>query len=327
MPGSAAAGSGSPPAGGWRPSAGMSALRLRARMMAAIRRFFDERGVLEVETPALSGAAATDRHLQSLPVRTGGGRRYLHTSPEFPMKRLLAAGSGPIWQSCHVFRDGEAGRRHNPEFSLLEWYRPGFGEADLIAEVAELLTRVGVSGGDYRVLGYREAFVRYASLDPFTAGENELAARIRDRGLGAGAMSRSDSLDLVFSQVVAASLPPGETVFINRFPAEQAALARLCDDDPDCAQRFECFLGPAELANGYVELTDADEQRRRFEADNRARESAGLPRMPVDERLLKALESGLPYCSGVALGLDRLLMLLAGAEDIAEVLAFPWEIA
>lgn len=327
MPGCAAAGSGSPPAGGWRPGAGMVTLRRRARMMAGIRRFFDQRGVLEVETPALSRAAATDRHLHSLAVSTGSGTRYLHTSPEFPMKRLLAAGSGPIWQACHVFRGGEAGRRHNPEFSLLEWYRPGLGEAELIAEVAELLAQVGVPVRGQEILGYREAFQRYAGLDPFTASENELTDCLQGRGLGAGSLSRTDSLDLLFSEVVTASLPTGGVVFINRFPADQAALARLCDDDPACAQRFECFVGPVELANGYVELADADEQRRRFESDNRARESAGLPAMPIDERLLEALGAGLPYCSGVALGLDRLLMLLTGAGDIAEVLAFPWEVA
>lgn len=312
----------------WRPTAALDVLRRRARMMEDIRAYFRERGVLEVETPQLSHAASTEPHLHSLAVRAGGGGElYLHTSPEYPMKRLLAAGSGPIWQACRVFREGEAGRRHNPEFSLLEWYRPGFTLDQLMDEVAGLVRAVGGPAGTAETMTYREAFERHAGLDPFRAAPGELARCAARHGLDApGAdMERSQWQDWLFGALVCPALPAGRPVFITRFPAGQASLARLCDDDPECAERFEFFIGPLELANGYHELADPVEQAARFEADNEARDRAGLPRMPVDRRLLAALAAGLPDCCGVALGLDRLLMALTGADTIGAVMPFPKE--
>lgn len=303
-------------------------LRRRARLMDDVRAFFRARGVIEVETPCLSAAAATDPHLNSLETRLADGRGlYLHTSPEFPMKRLLAAGSGPIWQACRVFRDGEVGRCHNPEFTMLEWYRPGFGSEALMDEIEALVAAVGGPAGPARRLPWREAFREAVGVDPFEADAEALAARGRELGLSAGGLDRGAWLDLLFSEVVCARLPAGEPVFITRFPAEQAALARLCPDDPACADRFEYFIGPLELANGYHELTDAGEQRARFERDLARRREAGQSVPPVDERLLAALDAGMPDASGVALGLDRLLMSLTGASSISEVLAFPADLA
>lgn len=295
-------------------------------MLEDIRAFFSERGVLEVETPYLSTAGATDPHLHSLATRMADGRtRYLHTSPEFPMKRLLAAGSGPIWQACRVFRDGETGRRHNPEFSMLEWYRPGFDAGDLMDEIEALVAATGGPAGPAVRFAWRDAFRDAVGIDPFEADASSLSNAARDHGIHAGEMDRGDWLDLLFSEVVCTGFPPGKPQFITRFPAEQAALARLCPDDPRCAERFEYFVGPVELANGYHELTDAAEQRSRFEADLSRRRASGLPEPPVDERLLAALESGLPDVSGVALGLDRLLMVLTGADTMDQVLPFPVE--
>lgn len=301
-------------------------LKRRARLMDDVRAFFRERGVLEVETPCLSEAGATDPHLHSLSTRTSDGRlRYLHTSPEFPMKRLLAAGSGPIWQACRVFRDGETGRRHNPEFTMLEWYRPGFDAGLLMDEVEALVEAAGGPAGGATRVPWREAFCNATGLDPFEADPTRLAACASRHGVEAAGLERGDWLDLLFSEVVCRALPPGEPLFITRFPAEQAALAKLCADDPRCAERFEFFIGPVEIANGYHELTDAAEQRARFEADLQRRHAAGLPEPVMDERLLAALEAGMPEASGVALGLDRLLMVLTGASTIDQVLAFPLE--
>lgn len=308
----------------WRPTASVEMLRRRARIMADVRAFFAERGVLEVETPYLSHAATTELHLHSLTTRLySGDTLYFHTSPEYPMKRLLAAGSGAIWQACRVFRDREVGRRHNPEFSLLEWYRPGYSLEQLMQEVLDLVRDLGGPATPPEILTYRESFVRCADLDPFEASDAELVERVHREGVDAGGLSRDQCLDLLFGSVVCPSLPEGQPLFITRFPAAQASLARLCPDDPACAERFEFFIGPLELANGFRELGDAEELRERFERDNRSREKAGLPRVPLDKRLLAALEAGLPDCSGVALGLDRLLMALSGAATIDEVVAFP----
>lgn len=312
----------------WRPTASLETLQRRARLMDDVRAFFRERGVLEVETPYLSAGAATDPHLHSLVTRLADDRElYLHTSPEFPMKRLLAAGAGPIWQACRVFRDGEAGRRHNPEFTMLEWYRPGFDSEALMDEIEALIAAVGGPAGPARRVPWRDAFREAVGVDPFAADAESLAARGRELGLHADRMDRHAWLDLMFSEVVCARLPAGRPVFITRFPAEKAALARLCPDDPRCAERFEYFIGPLELANGYHELTDAAEQRARFDRDLAHRRAAGLPEPPPDERLLAALADGMPDACGVALGLDRLLMSVSGAASIDEVLAFPTDLA
>ncbi|HEY9199493.1 MAG TPA: EF-P lysine aminoacylase EpmA, partial [Gammaproteobacteria bacterium] len=313
----------------WQPSATLDVLRLRARMLARIRHFFAARGVLEVETPALSAAAASAPHLASFmagyhgPQAPADGRLYLHTSPEYPMKRLLAAGSGSIYQICRVFRDGEAGARHNPEFTLLEWYRVGFGLDRLIDEVERLLRNVlaGVRTlSAAEQCSYRELFLKYAGVDGLTADAASLRACLerhghrppecmsRDGTPGDGTTDAENNLDdwrdLVLTHVIEPQL--AGLVFVSGYPASQAALARITEDVPPVAARFECYLDGVELANGFHELADADEQLRRFEAENRARIAAGLPQMPIDERLLTALHTGLPDCSGVALGVDRL---------------------
>ncbi|HRD49395.1 MAG: EF-P lysine aminoacylase GenX [Candidatus Competibacter sp.] len=326
----------SPPARNWRPVADSNALRLRAELLAKTRAFFAAREVLEVETPALSAAAITDPHLFSFAAPYSGpglrhGRTlYLHTSPEFPMKRLLAAGSGCIYQIARVFRNGEAGRRHNPEFTLLEWYRVGFDHHRLMTEVAELATmllagRLPLAAAER--LSYREIFQHHLRLDPHRASVTELAAHAEALGMAIPPGMPTDDvdpwLDLLLTHCIEPHLGRDRLTFVYDYPASQAALARLRRDDPLVGERFELYINGLELANGFHELGDADEQRRRFEAENVARQKQGLPTMPIDENLLAALESGLPNCAGVALGFDRLVMLAAGKTSIQDVIAFP----
>jgi len=310
----------------WRPTADRQALRLRARVLKRIRQFFDQRDVLEVDTPALSAGATPDPHIDSL--RTHGGQ-FLHTSPEFPMKRLLAAGSGSIYQICKVFRDGEAGRLHNPEFTLLEWYRVGLDHHALMDEMEALFTEL-FAGEERAVrferLTYREAFLRHAGLDPFGASAAELDRAASQAGIDLADpadLERDDWLDLLMSEVVSRSFDPQALTFIHDYPASQASLARIRPGSPPVAERFELYFGALELANGFHELDDAAEQRRRFEKDLADRCQAGKKRVPLDERFLEALEAGLPACAGVAVGLDRLLMTLSGATSIDRVMAFP----
>jgi lysyl-tRNA synthetase class 2 len=313
----------------WRPTASLAALRLRAEILSKIRTFFDERDVLEVETPLLAAAPVTDLHLHALRTRYRGpgmdsGRDlYLQTSPEFAMKRLLAAGSGPIYQLCRAFRDGEAGARHNPEFTMLEWYRPGWDHHRLMDEMDELLNlTLGVASAER--LTYQQAFERYADLDPHSASDDHLLDRVRELGVETPeALSRDDLLDLVLTHRIEPMLGHCQPTFIHDYPASQAALARVREGDPSLAERFEVFVEGVELANGYHELTDPEAQRVRFEADLEARGKAGLPEVPIDERLLEALVHGLPDCAGVALGVDRLAMVAAGTREISDVLAFP----
>jgi lysyl-tRNA synthetase class 2 len=313
----------------WRPTASTDALHLRAEILSKIRAFFADRDVLEVETPLLATAPVTDLHLHALSCQyrgpgSGDGRDlYLQTSPEFAMKRLLAADSGPIYQICKALRDGEAGTRHNPEFTMLEWYRPGWDHHRLMDEMDDFLAVVLESRSAER-LTYADAFERYAGLDAFSASEEELHNRVAALGIeDPKGLSRNDHLDLLLTHVMEPKLGHCQPTYIHDYPASQAALARVRDGDPPVAERFEVFAEGVELANGYHELTDPDEQRRRFEADLEARRSRGLPEVPVDNHLLAALEHGLPDCAGVALGVDRLVMLAAGTRDISEVLAFP----
>ena len=317
----------------WRPTAPLDNLRRRAELLAAVRRFFAERGVLEVETPLLGAATATDLHLASLSTTLSGPpprRLWLQTSPELHMKRLLAAGSGPIWQLGKAFRDGESGRRHNPEFTMLEWYRPGWDHHQLMDEVEALLRTtlpelVGEQAGAR--LTYREAFLRHAGIDPFEADAATLQRRAGELGVAASNAAadwpREEWLHLLLATVVEPQLGRGEVTFIHDFPAAEAALARVRAEDPPVAERFEAFVAGVELANGYHELADPAEQRRRFDHDLAARRERGLPAVPADDRLLAALTQGLPDCAGVALGFDRLVMLALGADTIDDVLAFP----
>ena len=317
----------------WEPSAGFDALRLRAQLYAAIRDFFAERNVLEVETPLLSQAGNTDPNIASFSLRfsgrtDGGSRtRWLRTSPEYPLKRLIAAGLGDCYELGRVFRDGEAGGRHNPEFTMLEWYRVGWDHDRLIDEVATLVRRaLALVGRDATMqrISFRELYLQRLQLDPFTADAATLRAALGDIDIDPHGLVRDDWLDLLLTHRLQPSFEPDRLLVVYDYPASQCALARIRAEDPPVAERFEVYLGPLELANGYHELADADEQRARFQRDVEARGERGIVAPPVDERLLSALRAGLPDCAGVALGIDRLLMAMRGSDRIADVLAFPF---
>jgi len=271
-----------------------------------------------VETPILGRHAVPDRHLESVPV--GGG--FLHTSPEFPMKRLLAAGSGPIFQVAKAFRGGESGRRHAVEFTIAEWYRPG-PLAGLLREMDLLLSHL-LGSPPAVTTTYREVFEKAVGLDPLAASDDDLRRAAEAAGQpDAGESDRAGALDYLFARLVEPDLPREAPVFVTRYPAPLAALARRSEDDPRAAERFEVFFAGLELANGYDELQSPEEHRRRFAAENRARREAGLPERPPDPAFLAALsDRGLPRCSGVALGVDRLVMAAVGAGALDEVVAF-----
>ncbi len=317
------------PAADWRPTASWAALRRRAALVAGIRAFFAERGLLEVETPLLAAAAVTDLHLDSLSCRleAAGGERtlYLQTSPEFAMKRLLAAGSGPIFQISKAFRNTETGRCHNPEFTLLEWYRPLWDHHALMDEMDELLGAVLGVGAAERIR-YGELYARHLGVDPHRDPVARLEAVAARHGIAAEGFAGADRdgwLQLLGSHLIEPRLGRGRPTFVFDYPASQAALARIRPGPPPVAERFEVFVEGLELANGYHELTDAPEQRRRFADDLAQRRALGREAVPIDERLLAALEAGMPDCAGVALGIDRLAMLEAGVGSLAEVVALP----
>jgi lysyl-tRNA synthetase class 2 len=312
----------------WRPTASLGALKSRAAMLAAAREFFAERGVLEVETPVLSAAAVSDPQIESLTTRVAGiaAPFYLCTSPEHAMKRLLAAGSGDIYQICRVFRDAERGRWHNPEFTLLEWYRLGFDDAALMSEVEAL---IGSLLAPYRKLepaerlSYSAALQRHAGVDPQHASERDLTEAARSHGIVCQAdLDRDAKLDLLMGLVVGPRLGTERPCFICDYPASQAALARLKPGSPPVAARFELYLDGVELANGFHELSQSVEQRARFVQDLRLRRARGQLQPPLDERLLAALAAGLPDCAGVALGFDRLAAIALAAPRLADAMAF-----
>lgn len=318
----------------WRPTAGPEALRLRAALYARIRRFFQQRGVLEVETPVLSAAGNTDPNIASFstqfsgPAAAGAAPRWLRTSPEFALKRLLAAGVGDCYELGRVFRNGEAGRSHNPEFTMLEWYRLGIDHLALTHEVEalviEALTLVG-RGVRVERIAYRELYRQALGFDPFTAPLEQLQQPLAGQGIDAAGLERDDWLDLLMTHRLQPGFAPDRLLFVYDYPATQCALARLRGSGSDqVAERFEAYLGPQELANGYHELTVAAEQRQRFERDLQRRRQRGLVEPPLDAALLQALAHGLPDCAGVALGVERLLLALSGQSDLAGVLAFPF---
>ena len=311
----------------WRPTATRATLQRRAQMLASARRFFADRSVLEVETPVVVNAPVTDVHLESARVLLANAPAcFLHTSPEYAMKRLLAAGSGDIYQICHVVRGFERGRLHNSEFTLIEWYRTGFSLAQLMSEMEELVRALLGSGSlAAERLTYRQAFEQHLQLDPFTATDAQLAATARRSGYQSAAASRDEWLEFLMGAQIGPKLGLGRLTFIHGYPASQAALARLDPHDSRAALRFELYHEGVELANGFHELASATEQRLRFEADRAERLRLGLPCYPLDERLLAALQAGLPDCAGVALGFDRLVMLATQARSIDEVLTFPTE--
>jgi len=302
----------------WQPTCNRAALAARSALYRQIRTFFESRNVLEVDTPLLSQAAVSDPNIT--PMQTSD-QRWLQTSPEYAMKRLLCAGSGDIWQLCKVFRRGEAGQRHNPEFTMLEWYRLDWSLSQLMDEVRDLVRAVFASRWaelpEIR-LNYAEALSQYAGISVHTASDQDIAQLGRKAAGNDLDLDRDGWLDIIMSHLVEPALPKDTLVFIDEFPASQAALAKVAADDDGhaVAQRFELFFNGTELANGYHELTDALEQRRRFEKEAQGR--------PLDERLLAAMVSGLPECSGVAMGIDRLLMHQLQATQITNVLSFDW---
>lgn len=321
------------PVPGWRPGASRATLCLRAEMLARTRAFFAERDVLEVETPVLACTGTTEPSLESFVTyaRFPTCTRYLHTSPEHAMKRLLASGSGSIYQLCRVFRNGERGRRHNPEFTLLEWYRPGLSYFGLMNEVAELVTALlprSLLPLRPVYVTWNELFRRTLGIEALGASEDALAQCAADLGLDAGSVQGEDRdawLDLLMTHAVEPGLPRDRIALVYQYPASQAALAQIDPADSRVARRFEAYVNGVELANGFQELGDASEQRRRFEAELSHRGRRDLPEVPIDERLLAALASGLPACSGVALGFDRLVMLAGELDSMDQAVAFAWD--
>lgn len=313
----------------WQPAASNEMLLARAALYRQIRSFFEARGVLEVDTPLLASSIGTDPALDPIIAQyhafPGAPQQslYLQTSPEFAMKRLLAAGSGPIYQLGKAFRNGESGSRHNPEFSMLEWYRPGFTLEDLMDEVEALLVKVLGPLTCHR-RSYGELFEEALDLNPYDATTPELQALVQSHlNLAGDPPDHATCLDLLYSHCIEPELQ--DPVMIVDYPAVQAALAKVAENDSGqlVARRFEFVMHGMEIANGYDELLDAGEQAHRFAADQNTRKARGLPQFPHDRRLLAALTAGMPHCSGVALGVDRLLMLQTGASSIDEVLAFP----
>ncbi len=310
----------------WQPTASIQTLKARAYLYQQLRAFFHARGVLEVETPALSQAGNTDPNIASFSVNTPHGLRYLHTSPEYPMKRLLAAGSGDIYQICKVWRQDEAGRKHNPEFSMLEYYRVGFSYQQLMQEVAECLQLVIPHlNTEPRILTYRQAFLEILGLDPHQASIEQLAACAQQQQVDIqGELSQQAWLDLLFTHCIEASFPTDRLTFIYHYPATQAALARVrLENNNWVAERFEVYLGPLELGNGYQEQTDSDKLAGVLVAD--AKQQA--QDIPVDTRFIAAVAAGMPFSAGIALGLDRILLCRLQAKQLPSMLSFAWEIA
>lgn len=315
----------------WQPTATLKNLELRAKLNAKIRDFFKERHILEVETPLLSASTNPAVHLNSfktsfcLPGETCGQDFYLQTSPEFAMKRLLAANNADIYQICKAFRNSEIGRMHNPEFTILEWYRIGFDHLKLMAEVSLLLKNI-FAVKDVKYLSYQEVFEEFLEINPHASSIAELKEIAHKCNLEV--IGSVDSLDtwreLLFTHLIEPKLAPQSPVFIYDFPSSQAMLAKIKPGNPPLAERFEVYFKGVELANGFHELNSAKEQRERFLQDLRLRKEANLPTIPIDENFLAALPN-LPDCAGIAFGLDRLLMLLGEANSLAEVISFAIE--
>ena len=315
----------------WQPGASPVLLQRRAELLSALRHFFLQRAVLEVDVPLLGRSSVTDINIESMPVRALEDSGYLQTSPEYFMKRLLAAGIGDIYCLGKAFRQGELGSRHNPEFTLLEWYRCGWDEYQLMDEMAELISQLYAAQSSQSLVitkrSYADCFIAAVGIDPHSAEIGQLQQMaVAAASESWVAETRANCLDLLFSQLVEPQLPQG-LLFIHQYPACQAALAQLDKNTQgQCvSRRFEVFLNGMELANGYFELTDSGEQRQRFTNDLQQREFAGKPQMPIDFHLLAALDQGLPSCAGVAMGVDRLLMQLENADSITEVMPFSWD--
>ncbi len=316
----------------WQPACDLKQLRERARLLRIIRRFFYQRNVLEVETPLLSSATGTDPHLDFFSsyyhCAPENQEMFLQTSPEFAMKRLLAAGSGSIFQVCKAFRNGESGRLHNPEFTILEWYRVDFNLDQLMNEVVELVSEIMPEAlTSVHKVSYVEVFKQYTRLDPLVFCKQSYTEYALNNNLpDAPAICADDHatwLDFLFSYIVQPELEQQFLTLVYGYPAIQSSLARINQHNPTLADRFEVFIKGVEIANGFFELADADEQEQRFDREQQQRLDKKLPPVAKDEKFLQALRSGLPDCSGVAIGLDRLLLVLSNAEDLSDVIAFP----
>ncbi len=315
----------------WKPSVTIEALHARAALNRRIREFFIETNALEVELPILNHAPVADMNIEPIEIAATNdmAKLYLHTSPEYSMKRLLCAGSGDIYALGKVFRAGEAGGRHNPEFTMLEWYRVGMDHRGLMHEVADLLDELFENSkveleDSPTFMTYQQAVLAYAGLDPLNASDEQIQTLGIELAGADLALNRDAWLDMIMSHKVEKELPKNQLVFIYNYPASQAALAKIAEDEQGqlIAERFELYLNGLELANGYHELTDSDEQRARFK-----KELIGTGR-PVDEKLLAAMadeHAGLPACAGVAMGIDRILMLQLGSNKISEVISFSAE--
>ncbi|MCW9028183.1 MAG: EF-P lysine aminoacylase EpmA [Kangiella sp.] len=311
----------------WKPSASLQNLKARAQLLSTIRGFFAEREVLEVDTPALSHHGVTDRYMRSMTIDVSSKELgFLQTSPEYAMKRLLAAGYGSIYQICKAFRQDEMGAKHNPEFTMLEWYRLGFDHLQLMDEVYELVAKV-LGSKQRQDLSYQQAFIEFLDIEPLSISDEALEQFARSNlGLLPEDLERDDYLSLLFEDKIEPQLGRNDSVcFIYDYPASQAALARISESDPRVAHRFELYIEGVELANGFYELADSKQQLARFKADNQWRMSNNLPEIAIDQSFIAALEHGLPECSGVALGVDRLLMAKLNSKDIQDVIAFPWD--
>lgn len=326
------------------PTANLATLQLRARLLAAVRRFFDDQGYVEVDTPLLSHDRVVDPHLEPFTFAGPAGPLYLQTSPEFAMKRLLAAGARAIYQVGHVFRSGEQGRLHNSEFTMVEWYRSGDTHLEQMQVVEDLVVevfRAAIAGStvgpsDVRLpkvpflrSTYRDAFIRHAGCDVMSLPAAQLAKLALERGVSIpkslDANDRDGWLNLLLAELVEPRLGEARPEFLCEYPASQAALAVIRPGSPPVAERFELYLGGIELCNAYHELTDPRELRQRIEVESQRRKTEGLAPLPMSSRLLAAMEAGLPPCAGVALGFDRLMMLAAGAKSVAEVIPFGFE--
>ncbi|MCW8988455.1 MAG: EF-P lysine aminoacylase EpmA [Gammaproteobacteria bacterium] len=335
----------------WQPTASLEMLQTRARLLSKLRAFFADKDIYEVQTPVLSHAGNTEPSIETFVTQQSEHLKYplqpsfLNTSPEFAMKRLLAAGSGSIYQITPVFRQGEQSKKHNPEFTLLEWYRLNFDHHALMGEVNLLIRFIAkdfLAMGRSHFYSYQDAMIKFADVDPFTASIEELKAATVKAGIDVVGMEENTSetfsletshqescrngwLDLLMCQVVEKNLPLNCPVFIYDYPASQAALAKIRKGSPDVAERFELYINGVELANGFHELSDAAEQAERFKKEQQIRKERGLPGIPADTHLIAALKHGLPDCAGVAIGFDRLLMVLTGAQHINDVLTFPFD--
>lgn len=321
----------------WQSTLSWENAQKRAKILQQIRRFFSQRNVLEVETPMLSLGTVTDVHLEALTCRynflaeTSINKSiplYLQTSPEFHMKRLLASGYGCIFQIAKAFRHEEAGRFHNPEFTMLEWYRIGYDHFDLMTEVGDLLLEI-LHCEVPLTYTYQDIFIEHVELDPLTATKEELIALIKNRGKLSDWLLTVDDNDIllqfIFSELIETHIGNDAPCFIYNFPKSQASLAKLCSTDDRVAQRFECYYQGIELANGFNELTDSKKQLERFQIDNKTRCVLELKEKPIDKNFISALASGIPQCAGVALGIDRLIMLALKKHHIQEVISFPVE--